>query len=84
MEDTSGNPPDGERGGLRPSREDTEQCVDNVFLTHQNGDEKIGDDSVGNLSGVRLVSRRETDEHGHICREGDTEKPSVNGEEHIA
>ena len=84
VEDTSGNPSDGERGGLRPGRKDAEQSVDDVFLTHQDGDEKIGDDGVGNLSGVCLVGRRETNEYGHVGREGDTEKPSVNGEEHIA
>jgi hypothetical protein len=52
-------------------------------LTHQDRDEKIGDNSVGNLPGVRLVSCRETDEYGYVGREGDTEKPSVNGEEQI-
>ena len=84
MEDTSGSPPEEERGGLWPGREDTEQSVDDIFLTHQDRDENVGDDSVCNLSGVRLVSRRETDEYGHVGREGDTEKPSVDGEEHIA
>jgi len=84
MEDTSGNPPDGERGGLGPGREDLEEGVDDIFLAHQDGDKKIGDDSVGDLAGVRLVSRRETDEYRHVGREGNTEKPSVNGEEQIA
>ena len=84
MEDTSGNPPDGERGGLGPGREDTEQGVDDVFLTHQDGDENVGDNGVGDLSGVRLVGRRETDEYGHVGREGDTEKSSVDGEEQVA
>lgn len=54
-----------------------------MFLTHQDGDEKVGDDSVGNLSGARLVSRCETNKYGHVGREGNTEKLSVNGEEHI-
>jgi len=84
VEDTSGNPPEEERGGLGPGSEDIEQGVDHVFLTHQDGDENVGDNSVGNLSGVRLVSCCETDEYGHVGREGDTEKPSVNGEEHVA
>lgn len=83
MKGTSGNLPDNERGGLRPDREDTEQGVDDILLTHQDVDENTGDDSVGNLSGVRLVSRRETNEYGHVGREGDIEKPSAN-EEHIA
>jgi len=84
MEYTSGNPPEEERGGLGPSREDPEQGVDHVFLTHQDGDENVGDNRVGNLSGVCLVGRCETDEYGHVGCEGDTEKPSVNGEEHVA
>lgn len=84
MEDTSGNPPEEERGGLGPSREDTEQGVDDIFLAHQDGDENVGDNSVGNLSGVRLVGRREADKHGHVGCEGDTEQPSVSGEEHVA
>ena len=83
VEDTSRNPPNGERGRLGPGRENTEQCVNDVFLTHQDGDEDIGDNSVGNLSSVRLVSRRETDEYGHVGREGDTEKPSVDGKEQV-
>ena len=84
VEDTSGNPPEEERSGLGPGREDTEQGVDHVFLTHQDGDENVGDNSVSNLSGVRLVSRREPDEYGHVGCEGDTEKPSINREEHVA
>ena len=73
MEDTSGNPPDGEGGRLGPGREDLEQGVDDVFLAHQDGDENVGDDSVRNLSGVRLVSRCEADEYGHVGCERDTE-----------
>jgi hypothetical protein len=84
VEDTSGNPPNDERGGLWPGREDIEQGVDDVFLTHQDGDKNIGDDGVGNLSSVRLVSRCEADEYGHVGREGDTEKPPVHGEEQVA
>lgn len=34
VEDTSGNPPDSERGRLGPGGEDAEQGVDDVFLTH--------------------------------------------------
>jgi hypothetical protein len=30
------------------------------------------------------VGRRKTDEYGHVGRKSDAEKPSVNGEEHIA
>ena len=84
MEDASRSPPEEERGGLGPGREDTEQGVDHVFLTHQDRDGNVGDDSIGNLSGVRLVSCCETNEYGHVGREGDAEKPSVNGEEHVA
>lgn len=84
MEYTSGNPPNSERGGLGPSREDTEQYVDNVFLTNENRHKKVGDNSVGNPSGVCLVGRRKANKYGHVSCKGDTEKPSVNGEEHIA
>jgi len=84
VEDTSGNPPDDERGKLWPGREYTEQGVDDVFLARQDGDQKIGDDCAGNLSGVRLVSRRETDEYGNVGREDNTEKSSANREQQIA
>lgn len=84
MKNTSGNPPNHERGGLGPGREDIEQEVDNIFLTHQDGDEDVGDDTISNLSCVRLVGRCETNKYGHVGREGDGEKPSVNGEEHVA
>ena len=65
VEYTSGNP-DGERGGLGPSREDTEQDVNDVFLTHKDRDKKVRNDSVGNPSDVYLVSCRKVDEYGHI------------------
>ena len=84
MEDTSRDPPDRQRGRLWPSREDTEQGVDDIFLPHKDRDENVGDDGVGNLSGVRLMCRSETDEDRHVGREGDTEKSSVDREEHVA
>jgi hypothetical protein len=80
---SSGNPPDNERGGLGPCREDLEQEVDDIFLTNKDRDAKVGDNSVGDLSGVRLVGRRKTGEYNHVGRKGDTEKPSVNGKEQI-
>ena len=84
VEDTSGDPPDGERGGLGPSRKDLEQDVDDMFLAHENTDKKIGNDSVRNLPGIRLVGRSKANKYGHIGRKGETEKPPVNGEEQIA
>lgn len=84
MEDTSGNPPDCERGGLGPGGEDSEQGVDDILLAHQDGDKKVGDDSVRDLSGVCLVSCCEPDEYGHVGRKGDAEKPSIDGKEEVA
>ena len=84
MEDTSRNSSNQQRGRLWPGSEDLEQDVDDIFLSHKDGDKKIGDNSVGNLSGVRLVRRRETDEDRHVRREGYAEKSTVDREEHIA
>ena len=84
VEYTSGNPPDEKRGRLRPSGEDTEQDVNDVFLAHKDRDEKVGDNSVSNLSGVCLVGRREANEHRYVGRKGNAEKSPVNGEEQIA
>jgi hypothetical protein len=84
MEDTSRNSPNYQRSGLRPSREYLEQDVDNIFLSHKDGDEKVGDDSKSNLSGVRLVCRSETNEDRHVGRKGYAEKSSVDREEHIS
>ena len=69
---------------MRPSREDVKQDVDDIFLTNKDRDEKVGEDSIGNLSCVRLVFRRKNDEDEHVGRERDAEEPSVNGKEHIA
>ena len=84
MEDTSRNPPNRQRGRLWPSREDTEQGVDDIFLSHEDGDENIRDDGVRNLPGVCLMCRSETDEDRHVCREGDAEKSPVDREEQVA
>lgn len=69
---------------MGPSREDFEQDVYDIFLTHKDPDEKVRNDSVGNLSGIRLVRRRKADEYGYVGRKGEAEKPSVNGEEQVA
>ena len=84
MENASRDPPDGQRGGLWPGREDTEQGVDYILLPHKNGDENVGDDGVSDLPGVRLVCHSESDEDRHVGREGDAEKSTVDREEHVA
>ena len=84
MENASRDPSDRQRGGLWPSREDTEQSVDDILLPHEDGDENVGYDSVSNLPGVRLMCRSEGDEDRHVGREGDTEKSTVDRKEHIA
>ena len=67
-----------------PGREDIKQGVDDILLSHKDGDENVGDDGVGNLSGVRLVCRSESDEDRHVGREGDAEKSTIDREEHVA
>ena len=52
-----------------------------TFLIHQDGDEKLRNDSIGDPLRVRPVSRHETHEHGHFGCESDIERPSVDGEE---
>lgn len=48
---------------MGPGSEDIEQDIDDVFLTHEDGDKKVGNDSVGNFSRIRLVSSREADKY---------------------
>ena len=84
MENASRDPPYRQRGGLWPGREDIEQGVDNILLPHKDGDENVGNDGVSDLPGVRLVCRSESDEDRHVGREGDTEKSTVDREEHVA
>jgi len=84
VENASRDPPDRQRGGLRPGREDIEQGVDDILLSHKDGDENIGDDCVSDFSGIRLVCRSESDEDRHVGREGDAEKSTVDREKHVA
>jgi len=84
MENASRDPPDRQRGGLWPSCEDIEQGVDDILLPHEDGNKDVGDDSVSNLPGGRLVCRSESDEDRHVGREGDAEKSTVDREEHVA
>ena len=68
---------------MGPGCEDTEQGIDDIFLAHHDGDEKVGNDSVGDLPGVRLVRSSKTNEYRHIGHKSDTEEPSVNGEKKV-
>ena len=55
-----------------------------MFLSHKDGDKEVGDDSISNLSGVRLMCRSETNEDRHVCCKGYAKKPPIYREEHIA
>ena len=81
---TSRDSPDDQRGRLWPSREDTEQGVDDIFLPHKDGNKEARDDGVINLSGVCPMCRSENDEDRHVGNEGYAEKSSVDREEHVA
>ena len=84
VEDASRDPPDQQRSRLWPSREDGEQGVDDIFLPNQDGDNKVGEDSVSDPSSVRLVCRGEPDENSHVGAECDAEEPPVDREKHVA
>ena len=84
MKDTSRDPPDRQRGRLRPSREGAEQGVDDMFLPHKYGNKKVGDDGVSSPPGVRLMCRSGTDEDRHVGGEGYAEKSCVDREEQVA
>lgn len=77
VEDTSRDSPDSQKGRLWPSREDTEQGVDDIFLPHKDGNKKVRDNGVSDLSGIRLMCRSEAYEDRHIGREGYAEKASI-------
>ena len=83
MENTSRDLPDCQRCRRGPGSEDSEQGVDDIFLPNQDGDSKVGEDGVSDLSGVRLVCPNESDKDSHVGRKCDPEKPPVDREEHI-
>lgn len=53
-------------------------------MPHKDGDKKVRDDGISNLSGVRLMCCSETDEDRHVGREGYAEESSVDREEQVA
>ena len=67
-----------------PSREDNKQGVDDIFLSHKDGNKEVRDDGVGDLSGIRLMCHSESDEDRHVGHECYAEKSSVDREEYVA
>ena len=61
---------------------DNEESVDHVGLTHEDGDEEVGDGDLAKIVGVRVRAAADAgcDEDGHVHDEHDAEQPPVERE----
>lgn len=80
---TSGDSTDGERPAWRNGGKHNKKRVEDVILTHEDGDEQVADDHVSDLQGIGAFDRV-PDEDAKVGNKNYTEDTAVESEHLMA